>query len=63
MKVESLLEKLVVWLCVTTMTMNQGVFNMSECKCNNPDCTGEICLCIELNQCDCDCHEKDTDTD
>jgi hypothetical protein len=54
---------MVVWLCVTTTTMNQGVFNMSECKCNNPDCTGETCLCIELNQCDCDCYEKDTDTD
>jgi len=34
-----------------------------ECKCNNPDCTGDPCLCIKTNQCDCDCHEKDTDTD
>ena len=33
-----------------------------ECKCNNPDCNGDSCLCIETNQCDCDCHEKDTDT-
>jgi len=32
-----------------------------ECKCNNPECTGEICLCIENNQCDCDCHEEDNE--
>ena len=29
---------------------------MSECKCDNPECTGDPCLCQE--QCDCKVKEE-----
>lgn len=28
-----------------------------ECKCGNPECTGDPCLCKE--SCDCDCKEEE----
>jgi len=51
----------VVWFIEIIININQEIFSMSECKCNNPECTGDPCLCEE--ECNCDCKKKEEEND